>query len=66
MDYKLCSECGQPMLKKGQKREHPDDYRHARGCPKASKREHDRTNVGATRQTTGRRSSQVNQEESTG
>jgi len=21
------------MLKKGQKRKHPDDYRHARGCP---------------------------------
>lgn len=31
--YKLCPECGQPMLKKGQKRKHPDDYRHARGCP---------------------------------
>ncbi len=29
---KLCPECGQPMLKKGQKRKHPDDYRHARGC----------------------------------
>lgn len=33
--YKLCKGCGQPMLKKGQKRKHPDDYRHARGCPKA-------------------------------
>lgn len=21
------------MLKKGQRRRHPDDYRHARGCP---------------------------------
>ncbi len=31
--YKLCSECGQPVLKKGQQRQHPDDYRHARGCP---------------------------------
>jgi hypothetical protein len=24
------------MLKKGQKRKHPDDYRHAHGCPKTS------------------------------
>lgn len=24
--YKLCPECGQPMLKKGQQRKHPDDY----------------------------------------
>lgn len=39
--YKVCSECGQPMLKKGQK--HPDDYRHAMGCPKAPKRERDAT-----------------------
>ncbi len=31
--YKLCKECGQPMLKKGQTRQHPDDYRHASGCP---------------------------------
>jgi hypothetical protein len=31
------------MLKKGQKRKHPDDYRHARGCPAASKSEHRRT-----------------------
>lgn len=31
--YKLCPGCGQPMLKKGQKRKHPDDYRHAKGCP---------------------------------
>lgn len=31
--YKLCKECRQPMLKRGQKREHPDDYRHANGCP---------------------------------
>ena len=30
--YKLCPECGQPMLKKGQRRKHPDDYRHASGC----------------------------------
>lgn len=34
--YKLCKECGQPMLKAGQKRKHPDDYRHARGCSLAS------------------------------
>ena len=33
MSYKLCKECGQPMLKKGQRRKHPDDYRHAKGCP---------------------------------
>lgn len=31
--YKLCPECGQPMLKRGQSRKHPDDYRHAQGCP---------------------------------
>ena len=37
--YKLCPQCGQPMLKKGQKRKNPCDYRHARGCPKASKTE---------------------------
>lgn len=39
MSYKLCDECGQSMLKKGQRRKHPDDYRHARGCPNASKAE---------------------------
>jgi hypothetical protein len=33
MGYKLCKSCGQPVLKKGQKRKHPDDYRHAQGCP---------------------------------
>jgi len=33
--YKLCPECGQPILKKGQQRKHPDDYRHAQGCPNA-------------------------------
>ena len=32
-DYKLCRFCGQPMLKKNQRRKHPDDYRHAQGCP---------------------------------
>lgn len=32
--YRLCPECGQPILKKGQQRKHPDDYRHARGCPR--------------------------------
>lgn len=30
--YKLCKECGQPLLKNGQKRKHHDDYRHAGGC----------------------------------
>ncbi len=30
--YKLCKKCGQPMLKKGQRRKHEDDYRHASGC----------------------------------
>lgn len=33
MSYKLCKHCGCPMLKKGQKRKHPSDYRHASGCP---------------------------------
>ena len=32
--YKLCKLCGQPMLKKGQRRKHKDDYRHAHGCPR--------------------------------
>lgn len=31
--YKLCKGCGQPMLKKGQRRKNKDDYRHAQGCP---------------------------------
>lgn len=31
--YKLCTQCGCPILRKGQKRKHPDDYRHANGCP---------------------------------
>ena len=35
---KLCPHCGQPMLKKGQKREHPDEYRHAQGCPYSRKK----------------------------
>ena len=30
---KLCHLCGQPTLPKGKKRQHPDDYRHAQGCP---------------------------------
>ncbi len=34
---KLCSGCDQPMLPKGQRRKHPDDYRHATGCPLAPK-----------------------------
>jgi hypothetical protein len=41
--YKLCKGCGQPMLKKGQKRKDPHDYRHARGCPKASPAERKQT-----------------------
>ena len=28
-----CRECGQPVLRKGQARKHPEDYRHAQGCP---------------------------------
>ena len=39
MAYKRCTECGQPMLKRGQKRKHSDDYRHARGCPLVSAQE---------------------------
>ena len=39
MRYDLCKECGQPMLRKGQKRKHRDDYRHAQGCPAAPKSE---------------------------
>lgn len=38
----LCHECDQPMLPKGEKRKHPSDYRHASGCPKASKSERQR------------------------
>lgn len=30
---KLCPECNQPMLRKGQRRRHREDYRHASGCP---------------------------------
>jgi hypothetical protein len=36
--YKLCKMRRQPMLKKGQRRKHPSDCRHARGCPKERKR----------------------------
>jgi hypothetical protein len=32
MKYELCKECGQPMLRKGQKRKDENEYRHARGC----------------------------------
>lgn len=39
MAYKLCPECDAPILKKGQKRKHPDEYRHATGCPLIPKRE---------------------------
>lgn len=31
--YKLCHLCDAPILRKGEKRVHPDDYRHAQGCP---------------------------------
>jgi hypothetical protein len=41
--YKLCPQCEQPMLKKGQKRKNQHDYRHARGCPMASKTEREAT-----------------------
>jgi hypothetical protein len=32
INYLLCKECGQPILKPGQKREDPESYRHASGC----------------------------------
>jgi hypothetical protein len=32
VSYKLCKQCGQPILKRGQRRKSRDDYRHARGC----------------------------------
>jgi hypothetical protein len=38
-----CDKCGQPMLPPGKRRESPDDYRHARGCPNASPAERRRT-----------------------
>ena len=31
--YKLCKLCGCPLLKRGQVRKNPHEYRHARGCP---------------------------------
>lgn len=37
--YKLCKLCGCPVLKRGQKRKHKDDYRHASGCPHEDKPE---------------------------
>jgi hypothetical protein len=33
MAYTLCRECGQPILRAGQRRASPDEYRHASGCP---------------------------------
>ncbi len=33
--YKLCKECGQPMLPKGAVKK-PNEYDHAQGCPKRS------------------------------
>lgn len=41
--YKLCKDCGQPVLRKGQVRKHPEDYRHARGCPSALQIEREQT-----------------------
>ena len=38
-----CIECDQPMLPKGQRRKHLDDYRHARSCSLASSAEHKAT-----------------------
>jgi len=38
MKYKLCKDCGQPMLPKGAKKQ-PDMYDHAQGCPNAPKGE---------------------------
>lgn len=35
--YKLCSDCRCPILKKGQRRKHPDAYRHAQGCSRVPK-----------------------------
>ena len=35
MSDRVCPECDQPMLPKGQRRKNPSDYRHASGCPKA-------------------------------
>ncbi len=32
-DYLLCKECDQPILRKGQVRTNPSEYRHANGCP---------------------------------
>ena len=34
--YKLCPDCGQPMLPKGTKKK-PNEYDHASGCPRAAK-----------------------------
>lgn len=36
--YKLCKDCSCPILKRGQKRKHPEDYRHAQGCRYARQR----------------------------
>jgi hypothetical protein len=33
VSYKICKSCGQPVLKKGQVRKSPHEYRHASGCP---------------------------------
>jgi hypothetical protein len=32
MSYRLCKECGQPMLPKGREKK-PNEFDHARGCP---------------------------------
>jgi hypothetical protein len=34
MSYKLCKDCGQPMLPKGAVKK-PNEYDHAQGCPAA-------------------------------
>ena len=39
MTWKLCRECGQPMLPKGHKKK-PGEFDHASGCPRADKRGH--------------------------
>lgn len=36
-EYKLCKECGQPMLPKGAVKK-PNEYDHAQGCPNDPKR----------------------------
>lgn len=35
--YKLCPDCGQPLLPKGVTKR-PNEYDHAQGCPRAPKK----------------------------